>query len=368
MGPDRTRRTLLCISALACALCLPTSSAWAATTTVGQLAQPGSTTNCNGRTFLGTGVSSGVSYTVPVAGVITSWSFWDGATTITGLKLKVGRPNGGHFTIVGSATAGPQAGLTINTYTANIPVQAGDVIGIYSGSLGDCLLDTGNTSDTFSSETGDIGTGTNLVPDLTGSGARLPVSVQVQPLPGIDLISPSSGLVTGGTSVTIAGHDLAGATAVSFGATPAASFVVNSDNSITAVSPSVAAAGPVDVRVTTVAGMSAVVAADAFTYLAVPSPPSPPPPTPSKPSIKDHVKSHSRTASFSFSASDASGFQCALVKLGTGEEKHEVPTPHFSGCTSSKKYKKLGSANYMFEVRGTNAGNTGSVAKKSFKI
>jgi hypothetical protein len=51
---------------------------------------------------------------------------------------------------------------------------------------------------------------------------------------------------------------------VQFGSTNATGFTVGSDTSITATSP--AGSGTVDVRVTTAAGTSAVVAGDQFTY------------------------------------------------------------------------------------------------------
>jgi hypothetical protein len=65
--------------------------------------------------------------------------------------------------------------------------------------------------------------------------------------------------------VTITGKGLSGATAVSFGGTPAASFEVSSATSVTAVSPAHAAA-TVDVTVTTPGGTSAIVKGDRFKY------------------------------------------------------------------------------------------------------
>jgi large repetitive protein len=64
------------------------------------------------------------------------------------------------------------------------------------------------------------------------------------PAPVVTGISPASGPLSGGTSVTITGSNFTGATAVSFGGTAAASFTVSSDTSITAVIPAATSVGP----------------------------------------------------------------------------------------------------------------------------
>ena len=83
-------------------------------------------------------------------------------------------------------------------------------------------------------------------------------------------VSPNTGPIAGGTSVTITGTNFTGATAVSFGGTAAAGFSVVSATSITATSPA-HAAGAVDVTVTTPSGTSATSASDTFTYAAAPT-------------------------------------------------------------------------------------------------
>lgn len=88
--------------------------------------------------------------------------------------------------------------------------------------------------------------------------------------PTITSISPVTGPVTGGTTVTITGTGFTGATAVKFGTTNATTFTVLSSTTITAVSPA-HTAGTVDVSVTTPAGTTANTAADDFTYGTVPS-------------------------------------------------------------------------------------------------
>ncbi|MGN6619848.1 MAG: beta strand repeat-containing protein, partial [Sphingomonas sp.] len=107
----------------------------------------------------------------------------------------------------------------------------------------------------------------------TGPGTYfqfVPVTVTIVAAPpSIGSLTPVVGPVTGGTSVTIAGTGFTGATAVTFGGTPAASFSVGSDTSISATAPA-HAAGAVDVTVTT-ATSGTVTKSNAFTYL----PPAP---------------------------------------------------------------------------------------------
>ena len=79
-------------------------------------------------------------------------------------------------------------------------------------------------------------------------------------------LSSSSGPLSGGVAVTIFGPNLLGATAVTFGSTPASLYSINPDGSITAVAPA-GSLGTVDVRVTSPTGTSSTTANDTFTYL-----------------------------------------------------------------------------------------------------
>lgn len=82
--------------------------------------------------------------------------------------------------------------------------------------------------------------------------------------PTVASLTPAFGPESGGTTVSIAGTNLIGVTAVDFGTTPAASFMGVSSTSMTAVSP--AGHGVVDVVVTTGAGTSSVTKNDRFSY------------------------------------------------------------------------------------------------------
>src|SRR5207302_848476 len=87
--------------------------------------------------------------------------------------------------------------------------------------------------------------------------------------PTVTSVSPTAGPTAGGTTVTITGTGLTGATSVKFGSTDAASFTndVNTpDQVITAVSPA-ELAGTVHITVTTPFGTSATSASDEFTFV-----------------------------------------------------------------------------------------------------
>jgi hypothetical protein len=132
----------LMVPVLVSAVGLALASSANASVTVGQLFEP--TADCVPTTALQTAVADGNSYTVPSAGVITSWSWQDGVDTVPDLELKVGRATGDPdtYAIVGSSDAGAQTASTVGTWPARVSVQAGDVIGVYASS-GDCVTISG---------------------------------------------------------------------------------------------------------------------------------------------------------------------------------------------------------------------------------
>ena len=109
-------------------------------------------------------------------------------------------------------------------------------------------------------------------PGLGGTGSTAYACLQwastFTPRPKVTGISPVIGPATGGTSVTISGDGLTAATAVDFGSTPATSFTVNGDTSITAVSPpdtSGTSPDSLDVTVVSPGGTSFTSTSDQFT-------------------------------------------------------------------------------------------------------
>lgn len=110
----------------------------AATTTIGQLpALTDTAQNCGPSSggYLQSTVTSGTSYAVPANGVrVTAWSTRTRSTSGQQLALTVYRPLGGSvFQAVGHDGPHPLTPLTVNRFTANIPVRAGDVLGLDPG-------------------------------------------------------------------------------------------------------------------------------------------------------------------------------------------------------------------------------------------
>lgn len=104
---------------------------------------------------------------------------------------------------------------------------------------------------------------------LTAKGRTAPAGTYTYqvPAPTVTGIAPGTGPAAGGTAVTVTGSNFTGATAVTFGTTPAASFAVVNDTTITAAAPAASVVGPVDITVTTPAGTSTTGSADRYAYV-----------------------------------------------------------------------------------------------------
>jgi hypothetical protein len=83
--------------------------------------------------------------------------------------------------------------------------------------------------------------------------------------PAVTAVSPPSGSAVGGTSVTVAGTNFSGVTAVNFGLTAATNVKVMNATELTATAP--VGSNTADVTVTTLGGTSPTSSADRFTYL-----------------------------------------------------------------------------------------------------
>jgi hypothetical protein len=168
------------------------------------------------------------------------------APTVTSVSPSVGRTAGGATVTIG--------GTNLNGATA---VSFGGVAATINSDSASSIT---ATTPAHSSGTVDV---TVTTPGGTSATSAADKFTYFAP-PTITSVSPTSGVTTGGTSVTITGTNLNGATAVSFGGV-AATINADAANSITATSPA-HSAGIVDVTVTTPGGTSATSAADQFTY------------------------------------------------------------------------------------------------------
>jgi Ca2+-binding RTX toxin-like protein len=100
---------------------------------------PGNPNPCSGGFTFIQSTSPNGQYVVPLAGVITSWSFAANASPPS-LKFKVGRSAGGNnFSIVGESAVKTPTPNQLNTYLESIAVQAGDLLGLYTSTTGDCV-------------------------------------------------------------------------------------------------------------------------------------------------------------------------------------------------------------------------------------
>lgn len=203
--------------------------------------------------------------TSPVTGAVINWHVLNG---VGPFRLRVLRPAGGtsYAAVASSGTVTASGGL--QTFPAAIPIQAGDAIGLDINNGNKIGVYFGNPADVAAVWVPPIADGATQ--PYLGSENEIEVAYNavVQPAPTLTAISPASGSIKGGTAVTISGTDFASVSGVSFGGVPAASFSVASEGQLTAVSPAVKKAGAVDVTVTTIAGTTAVVATDKFTYKA----------------------------------------------------------------------------------------------------
>jgi hypothetical protein len=99
----------------------------------------------------------------------------------------------------------------------------------------------------------------------TAGGVSNGVGYTYVAVPALTTVVPNVGPASGGTTVVVTGTGLTGASAVTFGATPATSFTVDSATQITAVAP--AGTGTVQLTVTTSGGTSNGLA---YTYIPAP--------------------------------------------------------------------------------------------------
>lgn len=251
------------------AVALFASAAQASTITVGSVFPPGSTATSfeQVRTFFNTALpEKGANLTSPVSGAIVRWRMQDAEGGPFYLRVLQPNGSGGYMAAGTSNPATPAAGGGLQTFTANLPIKAGDVIGVDPTNVSDKI----GVAEAAGSSYGFIFPppfdGATVAPSGSIAGKEIELSAEVQPTPTITSVSPSFGPVAGGTTVTITGTDLASASAVKFGETPATSFKAESETKITAVAPASTKVGNVDITATTIAGTSLTSHEDRFYY------------------------------------------------------------------------------------------------------
>jgi serine/threonine protein kinase len=236
-------------------------------------------------TITGTGLSgaSGVSFG-GAAGMITA----DSGTQITvdsppgkgTVSVAVTTPGGtataGTFTYHASSQPPPPRPVVTGISPASGPAAGGTSVTItgtnLSGATGVSFGGAGGSitadSSTKITATSPAGSGTVNITATTKGGTSATTGgdkfTYVTPAPTVTGISPASGPAAGGTSVTITGTNLSGATGVSFGGA-GGSITADSSTKITATSP--AGSGAVNITATTKGGTSATTGGDKFTYV-----------------------------------------------------------------------------------------------------
>ncbi|RYF79275.1 MAG: hypothetical protein EOO29_17730, partial [Comamonadaceae bacterium] len=176
------------------------------------------------------------------------------APTVTAISPDAG-PTGGGTSVVITGT-----GFTGTTGAAGVKFGATNAAGYTVNS---------DTQITATSPAGSAGTVDVRVINPGGTSATSASDQYTYvAAPTVTGISPATGAAGGGTAVTLTGTGFTSTLAVTFGATSATGFTVNSATQITATAP--AGTGTVNVRVTTVGGTSATGAANQYSYIAPP--------------------------------------------------------------------------------------------------
>jgi len=283
---------------------------------------PGGTSSTSSKDqFTYDAVAPTVTSFYPAAGPLTGGtsvsifgSSLSGATTVhfgavAGLVQNVS-PDGSFLTAVDPAEGAGPVSLTVTTPAGTSPASSGQFV--YTPAPTVTSL-TGNKGSTAGGTTvtihgtnltgGSVNFGSNAAANITSSSATSITAVSPSGAPGVvdvtvttaggtsatvaadrftyQLASPAvtsvdylgypRGSTFGGEDVTVDGSSFFGVTKVVFGTTPVVVINVDPSGSYLNVVAPAAAAGPVNVRVTTSAGESAVTSKDAFTDFAPPT-------------------------------------------------------------------------------------------------
>jgi len=267
------RNPIRLVALLTAALALAGAGSASAQVTIGETGPPAAGTKL---CIMGPydnvpGGASAATFTVPAAGVITSWSNQAPEGLGQELTFKVFRPAGAGplyptFQVVGQDGPRSLTPNAVNTFPVEIPVKAGDLIGdndVNAATVPNAyLLKTSSAADVIYWKGGSSlpGAGT-FEATKAEAGSRMNVSATLLAAPTISSLSPRKGPAKGHTAITITGSEFAHVKSVLVGSVPVP-FSVVSETEITATTAAGVAGFPTPVTVTTIAGN----ATTAFNY------------------------------------------------------------------------------------------------------
>jgi serine/threonine-protein kinase len=189
---------------------------------------------------------------------------------VTGVSPASGSTMGGStVTISGTSLAGASV-VSFGGVAGTITADSGTRITVTSPPRTVTVASTDSITDP-GTQIGGTGAGTVNITVTTPVGTSKITAADrytyTAPRPAVRGASPDGGSTAGGTTVTITGTGLAGATVVRFGSA-AATMTADSATQITVTTPP--GTGTVDITVTTPAGTSKITAADHYAYTAQP--------------------------------------------------------------------------------------------------
>jgi hypothetical protein len=221
----------------------------------------------------------------PVTGAVVGWNVRGGENGA--LHLQVFHPGAALNEYVAGAqsAAGVPSTPGVEHFTTDLPIQAGDTVGIEGEgrsvngpAIGVSIQGPPNNFWGFASAltegTAAIAEGEPDFGELPGfTGFEVFFNAEVQPTPTVTAVGPTVGPAAGGTGVLIVGGDLERVESVTFGGIPA-TFQEVTENYLAAYAPANTPAVGVPVTVKTAAGR--VTAAEQFVYRPLPESPGDP--------------------------------------------------------------------------------------------
>jgi Ca2+-binding RTX toxin-like protein len=183
-------RRLSLVSLVAAPALIAVAGTASAATTLGQTdpAAPAGYACGSPTAYLQSAVAAGgPSYTVPTGGgVITSWSTQANVNPNKDAELKVfaATSTPGSYLVRGQEGPHILAASVLNSFPAQVPVEAGDILGLYHGTIGTaCGFDgvPGDTTSSIFGATPDPPVGSAYTPNMDDTSFRVNISAQLEP-------------------------------------------------------------------------------------------------------------------------------------------------------------------------------------------